>query len=126
MNNSQIKVLIAEDDEQFRSLLERFLSPNYQVLTAGNGEEAFAIAKKENPDILLTDVIMPKKTGVELLSEMRKDDVTKNIPVVILLATAFKTDIDAARTLGAAAILPKEDVTIKSLQETISSLVKNK
>lgn len=117
-------VLIAEDDDQFRTLLTRFLQPHVTVLTAPNGEEALATAKEKHPSIVFTDVLMPKKSGVELLQELRNDEITKDIPVIILLATALPADIKAAQSLKADDILPKENVSRQALLDLIAKHVK--
>ena len=124
MSDPKRTILIAEDDDQFRTLLTRFLEPHYQVLAANNGEDALAMARKESPAIVLTDVLMPKKSGVELLQELRENETTKDIPVIILLATAFPADIKAAQSLNASDILPKENVTRQTLLEIVEKYIK--
>jgi len=119
-------VLIAEDDEQFRILLRRFLESSYDVILTGDGEEALAVAREKQPAVILTDVLMPKKSGVELLRDLRADESTKNIPVVILLATAFPSDISAAESLHADGILPKEQINRQNLLEMVAKLAAGK
>ncbi len=69
------KILIAEDDVTLRQSLQKVLeSINYLVFEAGNGEEAITLFKNESPDIVLIDIIMPIKEGIETIIEMRKLD----------------------------------------------------
>lgn len=112
-------VLIAEDDEQFRLLLERFLTPDYTVISAEDGEAALKLATENRPDVVLTDVLMPRMTGVDLLREMKKRPETRDIPVIILLATATVADIKAAQSLHADGILPKEDISRQAVVEAL-------
>ncbi|MDO8512454.1 MAG: response regulator [bacterium] len=120
------KILIVEDDEQFRNLLQRFLEATCTVLTAVNGEEGFALAKTELPDLIMTDILMPIKTGVELIRDLRDDKITKNIPIIILLATAYTQDLKAAQSFNPDSVLRKEQVTRKVLFDLIEKFVPQK
>ena len=69
-----IKVLVAEDDDDIRFALDLLLSlEGYKVVTAEDGEQALRLAKVENPDLIITDISMPKLTGVELTQLIRQD-----------------------------------------------------
>ncbi len=77
------KILIAEDDVTLRQSLQKVLeSINYLVFEAGNGEEAITLFKNESPDIVLIDIIMPIKEGIETIIEMRKLDSHTRIIVM--------------------------------------------
>ena len=123
---NKIKILVVEDDEQFRTLLQRFLEPTCEVITATNGEEAIVLAKAELPDLVMTDILMPKKTGVELIRESRDDKTTTKIPIIILLATVYTQDLKAAQSFNPDSILPKEQITRKVLFDLIEKLVPQK
>ena len=125
MTTTPLTVLIAEDDDQFRVLVERLLIPDYRVVTAPNGEDAFALAKEEHPDVILTDVLMPKMTGVDLLRSIKDYPETKDIPVVILLATATNSDISAVESLNADGIIPKEEISRDALRAVITKVSRN-
>ncbi|MCD9854456.1 ATP-binding protein [Epilithonimonas sp. JDS] len=85
-------ILIAEDNEQLREFIEITLKKNYQVLSTSNGEEGIQIAQDTIPDLVITDLMMPKKNGYELCDTLKNDERTSHIPIVMLTA---KTDQDS-------------------------------
>ena len=79
------KILIADDDSSVRKLVARTLGVElYEILAASNGEDAFALASQEAPDLILLDVDMPKKNGWEVLKELRHNVQTRMTPVIML------------------------------------------
>lgn len=81
------KILLIEDDEMLSSLLERkFKKMGYEITVAFDGEEGMNIMKKEKPDLVLLDIIMPKKNGFEVIEEMNQTEglSLKEIPVIII------------------------------------------
>src|ERR1043166_6890015 len=85
------KILIVEDDELTRLSLEfRLRLVGHEVITANNGKEAIEIVKKELPDIIITDILMPEKSGLELVNFVRKDHIRPYIAIVVL--TAIRLD----------------------------------
>lgn len=82
----KIKILIVDDEQDIREFLAQILSQNYQVIFAKNGEEAVEIAKVQLPSIILLDIIMPIKTGIEACKELRACPKTINIPILFLSA----------------------------------------
>ena len=119
----KVKILVVEDDEQFRTLLQRFLEPTCEVILATNGEEATDLALAELPDLVMTDILMPKKTGVELIRDLRDHETTKHIPIIILLATVYTQDLKAAQSFNPDSILPKEQITRKVLFDLVERLI---
>jgi PAS domain S-box-containing protein len=81
-------ILIADDNADMRDYLYRLLPPHYDVVTCGNGEAALAIALANPPDLVLTDVMMPKLDGFGFLKRFRAEPKTRTIPVVVLSARA--------------------------------------
>ena len=79
-------VLVAEDDPDLRSYLVSLLRPRYRVLAAADGAEALAAARAHVPHLVLTDVMMPRLSGTELLAALRADAVLQHVPVVLLTA----------------------------------------
>ncbi len=74
------KILIVDDDIHYLNMLKEFLSKeNFKIRTASNGYEALDQIEKEKPDIVLTDIIMPDKEGIQVIRELRLKD--KNIPI---------------------------------------------
>ncbi|MBI5167351.1 MAG: response regulator [candidate division NC10 bacterium] len=80
------RILIADDDPQTVELLEAFLSVEFDVLKAYDGEEALDVSRKDLPDLILLDVIMPKLNGYEVCKRLKKSEETRFIPVVMITA----------------------------------------
>lgn len=114
-------VLIVDDDEEFRVLLARFLEPLYRVAFAGDGDEALRTLEEEIPSLVLLDINMPKKNGVEFLRAIRENEATRHLPVIVLFATGSPDDLRAIRPLSPAYILPKEDVSLARVRELVKT-----
>jgi CheY-like chemotaxis protein len=96
------KILIAEDERDIRDLIAFTLRfAGYEVLTANNGEEAVQMTQKELPDLVLTDVRMPKMTGYEACRLIKADPNTKHIPVVFLSAKGQEAEVQNGMAAGA-------------------------
>lgn len=79
------KILIMEDEEDMRQLLvEECTHAGFTVIEAKNGKEGLAAAKKEHPDIILLDIVMPEMDGMDVLSAIRKDTWGKTVPIILL------------------------------------------
>jgi len=95
-------VLVVEDDPTILTLLEvNFEMEGFVVLTAEDGEAGFAVAKEAKPDVIVSDVMMPKMSGLELVQALRGHSATKRIPVVLLSAKAQGTDVRNGLESGA-------------------------
>ena len=89
---SKIKVLLAEDEASLGMIVKESLETrNFTVFHAKNGEEAFEVYRKEKPDILVLDVMMPKKDGFTLAKEIRQEN--KRIPIIFLTAKSQTSDV---------------------------------
>jgi len=83
------KVLVIDDDVNTVKFLSTALEVNgYEALKAFNGREGFELIESENPDLVLLDVMMPKKTGFTLIKQLRRDDQYKDLPVIMLTGVA--------------------------------------
>ncbi|MBE0668891.1 MAG: response regulator, partial [Bacteroidales bacterium] len=92
-------LLFVEDNEELRSFLRIILADGFHVIEASNGNEGFEIAKSQLPDIIITDLMMPEKNGLELAREIKADETTSHIPVVVLTAkTDLDTQVEALKT----------------------------
>lgn len=108
------KILLAEDDKFLSVAMgDKLTREGFTVLHAVNGLEAIDQAKAGHPDLILLDIIMPQKTGFEVLSELRLDPTTRNIPVIVLSNLGQEADIKKARDLGAKDYLVKSEVEMK-------------
>jgi DNA-binding response OmpR family regulator len=95
-------VLVADDDPDIRSLVVlRLERSGYEVVVAGDGEEALATALERNPDLALLDVMMPKLDGYEVTERLRRADATRHLPVILLTARVQETDIARGLEAGA-------------------------
>lgn len=87
--NEKIKVLVIDDNVNFLQLAELALAGEYNVVTAMDGQEGINKARKELPDIILLDVMMPRVSGLEMLRMLLTEEETRGIPVLILTASHF-------------------------------------
>lgn len=86
------KILIADDEPEIVDIVKRMLEEKYEVITAYDGEECIEKAKKEKPDLILLDILMPKLDGWETLKRLKEDEETKDIPVSMLTALPLTPD----------------------------------
>jgi DNA-binding response OmpR family regulator len=95
-------ILIAEDERDIRELVAFTLGfAGHQVTQAANGEEAVRLAMQVKPDLILTDVRMPKMTGYDVCKEIKASEATKHVPVVILSAKGQDEEKELGRSVGA-------------------------
>jgi len=114
------KILLIEDDLSLQKAFVDFLKKeNYQVLTANDGLKGLEIAKEEKPNVILLDLILPKMKGLSVLEKIKEDELTKDIPVIILTNLEDPEGIEKAIEKGATAYLIKKDYSLKELLEKI-------
>jgi DNA-binding response OmpR family regulator len=102
------KILIAEDERDIRDLVAFTLRfAGYEVVTAANGEEAVQLATKENPDLILMDVRMPRMTGYEACRILKANHEMKDIPIAFLSAKGQESEIQTGLEAGAEEYLLK-------------------
>lgn len=103
-----MKILIAEDSSTVRRLVAgRLTADGHQVIEAADGEEAVALARQELPDLLVLDKVMPKFDGFEVVRELREDQRTRVIPIVMLTERADEADVLDGLDLGVEEYMPK-------------------
>lgn len=122
------KILIIEDDKFLLKLYsDKLRREGFEVAGAISGEEGLNKVFGEKPDLVLLDLVLPQKSGFEILSEMKLNPETKDIPVVILTNLGQESDIQRGLELGAAAYLVKTEFSVNQLPELIKEhLVKAK
>lgn len=114
------KILIIEDDITLRKTLADFLDvEKFSVMTASDGEEGVHVAKSGLPDVILLDIILPKKNGYEVIEELKKDKKTRDIPIILLTNLGSLSNIEKALALGATTYLVKGDYKLKEIVEKI-------
>jgi DNA-binding response OmpR family regulator len=95
-------VLIADDDPDILSLVKlRLERSGYDVVAAGDGEQALETAKAQTPDLALLDVMMPKLDGYEVTARLRQEEATRHLPVILLTARVQESDIARGIEAGA-------------------------
>ena len=101
-------ILIVDNDASLVAFLAFFFEDRgFTVYTAHDGSEAIGLARRHRPPIILSDMMMSRVHGFELLQEVRDDPALRDTPVIIMSAKAYKADIDRARTLGASEYIIK-------------------
>ncbi|MCX6796031.1 MAG: response regulator [Candidatus Falkowbacteria bacterium] len=123
-NKKKAKVLIAEDDKFLSKVLsDKFTRKNYLAIVASDGVEAINKIKTEAPDIVLLDLIMPNKSGFEILEEVKTDDRYKDIPIIILSNLGQKTDVERGKKLGVADYLIKSNTPINDIVKKVEEVL---
>lgn len=118
------KILLVEDDKFLATAIgDKLTREDFEVSHAVNGVEALNFARAKTPDLVLLDLIMPQKTGFEVLAELKLDAKLKNVPVIILSNLGQDTDIAKAKSLGAVDYLVKSDVQLKEVVEKIKQVL---
>lgn len=119
------KLLIVEDDPYVQRIYQRlFAHADYEFEVASDGEEGLALAKKIKPALILLDIIMPKKNGLEVLEELKKDPELKDIPVVMLTNFGEEEFIRKAIELGADSFMVKADFEPEQVKEKVEKILK--
>jgi len=101
------KILIADDEESIRLLVRSIMGNDYVVIEAADGQEAVESANKEKPILILMDILMPKKDGLQACYEIKSNSATKEIPVVILTGIDKELNRRLSHELGAAGYITK-------------------
>lgn len=114
------RVLIIEDDKFLIKLYsDKLTREGFEVSMAISGEEGLNKVAVEKPDMVLLDIILPQKNGFEILSEMKLNPKTKNIPVVLLTNLGQEADIKKGLELGAVNYVVKTDFSITTLAQIV-------
>ena len=118
------KVMVVEDDASLREIYSiRITAEGYEVVSAGDGEEALAVAVREKPDLILSDVMMPKISGFDMLDILRSTPETANIKVVMMTALSAEDQRQRGERLGADRYLVKSQVGIEDVINTIHEVL---
>lgn len=119
------KILWVEDDKLLSMILSRkFELTGYTLLKANNHEEAFKILESTVPDIIVLDIMLPGKNGLEILQTIKMNDGYKNIPVIMLSNLNKQSDLEKARVLGANKFMVKAAVSLDEIISAVEELTK--
>ena len=116
------KILFIEDESALQKTFGDILKQEgYEMLSALDGETGLKMAKTENPDLILLDLVLPKKHGFEVLQALKEDAETKDIPIIVLTNLEGTGDVEKALELGATTYLIKASYT---LEEVVAKIKK--
>lgn len=118
------KILLVEDDKSLREIYGvRLLAEGYDIVSAGDGEEALALAIKERPELIISDVMMPKISGFDMLDILRSTTETKTIKVIMMTALSSDDQRRRGEQLGADKYLVKSQVGIEDVVRTVHEVL---
>lgn len=118
------KILIIDDEEAILAMYKAALETDFSVFLAKNGLEGIEIAKKEKPDLIYLDIIMPKMNGLDVLKQFKEDKELAEIPIVLLTNLPKEASAEKAISLGAKDYFVKVEKTPEQLAEISRALVK--
>jgi two-component system, cell cycle response regulator len=119
------KILIIEDEEYISDMYKmKFQKEGYDAITAPDGETGFEMAKKELPDLVLLDLVLPKMNGFEVLEKLRDDEATKGLMVYILSNLGQNGEIKQGFSEGADGYMIKSNMTPSQLMENVEKIFK--
>ena len=119
------KILLVDDDALLLRMYQtKFENDGYEVMTVDDGDMVPAKIRKNKPDLILLDIMMPKVNGLEVLQRLKKSQETKKIPVVLLTNLGgSEADVEKGFSLGAVAYLVKADYTPKEIVQKVKELL---
>ncbi len=118
------KIMLVEDDKSLREIYGvRLLAEGYDIVSAGDGEEALAMAIKERPQLIISDVMMPKISGFDLLDILRSTTETRNIRVIMMTALSSENQRQRGEQLGADRYLVKSQVGIEDVVRVVHEVL---
>lgn len=117
-------ILMIEDERFLQRTTEASLcARGLAVLTAADGETGLQLARRESPDLIILDIMLPQLTGMEVLRALRADERTRMLPVLIVSNVISSAELEEARSLGIAGALVKARVTLQEMANEVSRLV---
>ncbi|MCX6784430.1 MAG: response regulator [Candidatus Komeilibacteria bacterium] len=120
-------ILIVEDDSFLAQMYANKLQfSDFTVLAAADGEKGLSMAKKQQPDLIVLDLILPKKDGFAVLADLKKDPTTQKIPVLILSNLSQRAEVDRCLALGAVDYLIKAHTIPSEVVNRIKEILQQK
>lgn len=118
------KIMLVEDDKSLREIYSiRLVAEGYDIVSAGDGEEALAMAVREKPDLIVSDVMMPKISGFDMLDILRSTEETKNIKIIMMTALSSEDQRKRGESLGADKYLIKSQVGIEDVINAVHEVL---
>ncbi|MFA5009276.1 MAG: response regulator [Candidatus Paceibacterota bacterium] len=120
-----MKILLIEDDKLLRELLvKKLTSAGYEMLAACDGQEGLELMKNNLPQLILLDIIMPRKSGFEVIKEMKKDENLKDIPIIIVSNSGQPVEISKAKEMGVKDWIIKTEFSTKDVLDKVKKIEK--
>ena len=118
------KILIIEDEAALQKMMGDLLSQEgYKIIPAFNGKAGLDLAKNENPDLIILDLVMPQVDGFEVLEKLKREKDTQQIPVIVLTNLEAMDTINRVIELGAAAYLIKANYELYEVLEKVKQIL---
>lgn len=118
------KILFIEDEPSLQKTVgEVMRAEGFEILEATDGEIGIQIAKEKHPDIILLDLILPKKDGFEVMKELRENEATKDIKIIVLTNLESSSDVERALALGATTYLVKANYDLEDVVAKIKQIL---
>ena len=112
-----MKILAIDDSKSILGFIESILKPKYDIVLCSESDKAEAEISQNAPDLILLDVVMPEKSGYEILRKVKRNVATKHIPVVLVSSKKEETDINWGKKQGADDYLAKPFTEIELLEK---------
>ncbi|MEK7560820.1 MAG: response regulator [Patescibacteria group bacterium] len=120
-------ILFIEDENALQSAATYALEKEgYTILSALDGETGLELAKTKKPDIILLDLILPKKDGFTVLAELKSNDATRDIPIIILSNLESSADVEKALALGGTIYLVKASYSLNEVMNKVQEVLGKK
>lgn len=120
-----VHILLVEDDVFLASIYQKkFEMEGFKITVVDNGEKVLAEAKKKMPDIILLDILLPKRDGFSVLALLKEDAAVKNIPVILLTNLGQKDDVDKGLAAGATDYLIKAHFKPSEIVDKVKKVLK--
>jgi two-component system, cell cycle response regulator DivK len=121
--NKDFTILVVDDSTTNVVLLEAILDEKgYKIETALNAKEAYSIIERSTPDLILLDLLMPKISGFDFLEEIRKNETTKNTPVIVVSALTDEENIERIMNMGAIDFV-KKPIDLQYLVDKVEAVL---
>lgn len=123
-NNGMSKILFIEDEAALQKTVGEILEQEgFEVLRALDGETGINLAKTQKPDLILMDLILPKKDGFEVIKELKRNPETADMKIMVLTNLGSNTDVERALELGATTYLVKADYALEEIVEKVKDFL---
>jgi DNA-binding response OmpR family regulator len=115
-----MKILLIEDDKFLRTILEKkLIAEGFEVISAADGDEALEKIISNKPDLILLDIILPKKSGFLVLENIKKDPELRNVPVLIISNLGQEDDVRKGLSLGANEYFVKAKISLDEIVKKV-------